>query len=51
MNITPITLEVFKNKFASVAEEMGVALTRTAYSPNIKERRDFSCACSIPAAT
>ena len=44
MNITPITLEVFKNKFASVAEEMGVALTRTAYSPNIKERRDFSCA-------
>ena len=44
MQITPITLEVFKNKFASVAEEMGVALTRTAYSPNIKERRDFSCA-------
>ncbi|WP_300156770.1 hydantoinase B/oxoprolinase family protein [Solidesulfovibrio sp.] len=44
MNITPITLEVFKNKFASVAEEMGVALTRAAYSPNIKERRDFSCA-------
>ncbi|MHC1788778.1 hydantoinase B/oxoprolinase family protein [Solidesulfovibrio sp.] len=44
MNITPVTLEVFKNKFASVAEEMGVALTRTAYSPNIKERRDFSCA-------
>lgn len=44
MNITPITLEVFKNKFASVAEEMGVTLTRTAYSPNIKERRDFSCA-------
>ena len=44
MNITPITLEVFKNKFASVAEEMGVALSRAAYSPNIKERRDFSCA-------
>ena len=44
MQITPITLEVFKNKFASVAEEMGMALTRTAYSPNIKERRDFSCA-------
>ena len=44
MNITPITLEVFKNKFASVAEEMGSALCRAAYSPNIKERRDFSCA-------
>ena len=44
MTITPITLEVFKNKFASVAEEMGMALTRAAFSPNIKERRDFSCA-------
>ncbi len=44
MHISPITLEVFKNKFASVAEEMGMALMRTAYSPNIKERRDFSCA-------
>ena len=40
----PISLEVFKNMFSSVAEEMGVALQRTAYSPNIKERRDFSCA-------
>ena len=34
----------FANLFASVAEEMGVVLRRTAYSPNIKERRDFSCA-------
>ena len=40
----PITLEVYKNLFSSIAEEMGVALCRTAYSPNIKERRDFSCA-------
>ncbi|GAB4362187.1 MAG: hydantoinase B/oxoprolinase family protein [Deltaproteobacteria bacterium] len=40
----PIRLEVYKNLFASIAEEMGVALCRTAYSPNIKERRDFSCA-------
>ncbi|MFW6243854.1 MAG: hydantoinase B/oxoprolinase family protein [Desulfovibrionales bacterium] len=40
----PILLEVFKNRFASIAEEMGVTLTRTAYSPNIKERRDLSCA-------
>lgn len=39
-----IRLEIFKHLFASVAEEMGVALGRTAYSPNIKERLDFSCA-------
>lgn len=44
MHVSPITLEIFKNKFASVAEEMGVTLCRTAFSPNIKERRDFSCA-------
>ncbi len=40
----PIRLEVFKHLFSSVAEEMGVVLRRTGYSPNIKERRDFSCA-------
>lgn len=40
----PIKLEVFKNLFASVAEEMGVSLCRTGHSPNIKERRDYSCA-------
>ncbi len=40
----PIRLEVFKHLFTSVAEEMGVVLRRTSYSPNIKERRDFSCA-------
>ena len=40
----PIKLEVFKNLFASVAEEMGVALCRTGHSANIKERRDYSCA-------
>lgn len=39
-----IELEVFKHLFASIAEEMGVRLMRSAYSPNIKERRDFSCA-------
>ena len=42
--VDAISLEVFKNLFTSVCEEMGVALQRTAYSPNIKERRDFSCA-------
>jgi len=40
----PILLEIFKHRFSAVAEEMGVTLRRTAYSPNIKERRDFSCA-------
>lgn len=40
----PIQLELFKNRFVSIAEEMGMVLRRTAYSPNIKERLDFSCA-------
>jgi N-methylhydantoinase B/oxoprolinase/acetone carboxylase alpha subunit len=40
----PIRLEIFKHLFASVAEEMGLTLGRTAYSPTIKERRDYSCA-------
>ncbi len=44
MKYDPILLEVFKNRFASIAEEMGMVLRRTAYSPNIKERLDFSCA-------
>ena len=50
MPVDPISLEVFKNLFESVAEEMGLALQRTAYSPNIKERRDFSCAIFDPEA-
>ena len=44
MPFDPVALEIFKHLFASVAEEMGVTLRRTAYSPNIKERLDFSCA-------
>jgi N-methylhydantoinase B len=48
--VDPIALEIFRNLFASVAEEMGVTLGRTAYSPNIKERRDFSCACFLSDA-
>lgn len=40
----PIEIEVFKNLFHSIAEEMGAVLRRTAFSPNIKERRDYSCA-------
>lgn len=43
-DVDPIELEVFRHLFASVAEEMGERLMRSAYSPNIKERRDFSCA-------
>jgi N-methylhydantoinase B len=39
-----VELEIFKNLFHSIAEEMGAALRRTAFSPNIKERRDYSCA-------
>lgn len=39
-----IELEVFRHLFAAIAEEMGGRLMRSAYSPNIKERRDFSCA-------
>jgi N-methylhydantoinase B/oxoprolinase/acetone carboxylase alpha subunit len=40
----PIELELFKNLFISISEEMGAVLERTSLSPNIKERRDFSCA-------
>jgi 5-oxoprolinase (ATP-hydrolysing) len=40
----PIMLEVFNNLFMSIAEQMGVTLANTAYSVNIKERFDFSCA-------
>ena len=42
--VDPTRLEIFKNVFHSVAEEMGAALRRSAFSPNIKERRDYSCA-------
>ncbi|OFV93913.1 MAG: 5-oxoprolinase [Acidobacteria bacterium RIFCSPLOWO2_12_FULL_54_10] len=44
MRIDPAELEIFKSLFHSVAEEMGAALRRSAFSPNIKERRDYSCA-------
>src|ERR1700741_1061046 len=39
----PVKLEIFKSIYSSVAEEMGVSLRRSAFSPNIKERRDYSC--------
>jgi N-methylhydantoinase B len=44
MRLDPSRLEIFKNLLHSVAEEMGAGLRRAAFSPNIKERRDYSCA-------
>ncbi len=43
-NFDPVTLEIYRALYTSVAEEMGITLRRTAHSPNIKERRDYSCA-------
>jgi len=42
--VDPIELELFKNVFIAISEEMAAVLGRTALSPNIKERKDFSCA-------
>src|ERR1044072_6649684 len=44
MKVDPTKLEIFKSLYSSVAEEIGVSLRRSAFSPNIKERRDYSCA-------
>jgi N-methylhydantoinase B len=44
MTSDPIELAIFKSSFHSIAEEMGAVLRRTAFSPNIKERRDYSSA-------
>lgn len=43
-NADPVMLEIFNNLFMSIAEQMGAVLANTAYSVNIKERQDFSCA-------
>src|SRR5512134_2421073 len=42
--LDPVALEIANHRLAAIAEEMGVVLGRTALSPNIKERRDYSCA-------
>ena len=42
--VDPVLLEIFNNLFMAIAEQMGVTLANTAYSVNIKERLDFSCA-------
>ncbi|WP_040767555.1 hydantoinase B/oxoprolinase family protein [Sulfobacillus thermosulfidooxidans] len=44
ITVNAVKLEVFKHLFQAVAEEMGETLRRTSHSPNIKERRDYSCA-------
>ncbi|MGA7315516.1 MAG: hydantoinase B/oxoprolinase family protein [Silvibacterium sp.] len=44
MPLDLIEFEIFKNLFVSIAEEMGITLCRTGFSPNIKERLDYSCA-------
>jgi N-methylhydantoinase B len=48
-HVDPVTLEVVRNATAAVAEEMNATLVRTSYSPNIKERKDCSCALFGPA--
>ena len=47
-SVDPVMLEVFNNLFMSIAEQMGSTLENTAYSVNIKERLDFSCAIFTP---
>src|SRR3989442_9384656 len=42
--LDPLTFEIIKNALTSIAEEMGIVLRRASFSPNIKERRDSSCA-------
>ena len=42
--LDPVTLEIFRHLFTALAEEMGGSLRRASFSPNIKERRDYSCA-------
>ena len=47
-DVDPVMLEIFNNLFMSIAEQMGAVLENTAYSVNIKERLDFSCAIFNP---
>ncbi len=42
--VDPIELELFNHRFSAITEEMGLVLCKSGFSPNIKERRDFSCA-------
>ena len=47
--LNAVELEVFRHLFTALADEMGAALKRASFSPNIKERRDYSCALFNPA--
>lgn len=47
-NVSPVDLELARHRFTAVADEMGTVLRRTGYSPNIKERADFSTALFVP---
>ncbi len=49
VTIDPVALEVARNRLAAIADDMGVVLRRTAYSPNIKERADCSAALFVPS--
>jgi len=48
--MNPIQLSIFSSKVSSIAEEMGVVLKRSAFSPNIRDRLDYSCAIFSPDA-
>jgi len=48
VSVDPVTLEVARNRLSAIADEMGVVLRRTSYSPNIKERADCSAAVFVP---
>lgn len=48
--VDPVTLEVYRHLFTAISEEMGAVLRRASFSPNIKERRDYSCALFDPQA-
>ena len=51
MSLDPATLQVWNSRLAGIADEMGAVLRRAAYSPNIKERADCSCALFTPDGT
>src|SRR3954470_218862 len=48
MDLDPVELELMRHLLEAAAEEMGITLRRVAFSANIKERRDFSCALFDP---
>ena len=49
ISIDPVSLEIMRNRWKGIAEEMCAALVRTSYSTNIKDRRDCSAAIALPS--